>query len=61
MVLSAAVLASCTKYLDIKPYGQTIPKTAEEFSALLNTTLEEIDYGEEYIMGDIASIVELTS
>lgn len=61
LVLSAAVLASCTKYLDIKPYGQTIPKTAEEFSALLNTTLEEIDYGEEYIMGDIASIVELTS
>ena len=24
---------SCTNYLDIKPYGRTIPKTAEEFSA----------------------------
>ena len=41
------LLCSCTKYLDIKPFGQTIPKTAEEFSALLQAHLENIDHGEQ--------------
>ena len=31
--LSAFLCMSCSNYLDIKPYGKTIPKTAEEFSA----------------------------
>lgn len=53
-----AVLCSCTKYLDIKPYGKTIPQTAEEFSALLHTHLEDIDYGEETIIGNISSMID---
>ncbi len=53
-----AVLCSCTKYLDIKPYGQTIPQTAEEFSALLHNHLNEIDYGEETILGNISSVCD---
>ncbi|WP_321288429.1 RagB/SusD family nutrient uptake outer membrane protein [uncultured Sunxiuqinia sp.] len=36
---------SCDRYLDIKPYGKTIPKTAEEFSALLQTHLNDINIG----------------
>ncbi len=36
---------SCTKYLDIKPYGQAIPQTPEEFSALLQYHLEAIENG----------------
>lgn len=36
MVCMAFLLASCTDFLDIKPYGKTIPKTTEEFSALVN-------------------------
>lgn len=50
---------SCTRYLDIKPYGETIPQTAEEFAALLHEMIEEIDYGEEVIMGDMGSKVDL--
>ena len=46
---AAAVLQSCTDYLDIKPYGRTIPKTADEFSSLLHYHLNEIDFGEEVI------------
>ena len=61
LAICASGLTSCTKFLDIKPYGQTIPKTADEFSSLLNTTLEAIDYGEEVIIGNVSSIVNLES
>ena len=58
-LLCAAVLTSCTKFLDIKPYGKVIPKTAEEFSSMLHSTLEDIDYGEETILGNVLSIANL--
>lgn len=54
-----AGLCSCTKYLDIKPYGQTIPQTAEEFSAIIHDYINDIDYGEETIIGSIMSVCEL--
>ncbi|MFD2554559.1 RagB/SusD family nutrient uptake outer membrane protein [Sphingobacterium tabacisoli] len=38
-------LGSCTKYLDVKTYGKAVPKTSEEFSALLHTHLNNIDFG----------------
>ena len=57
LITFAVVLsASCTKYLDIKPYGEVIPKTADEFASLLHSILEDIDYGESYIIGDGQSI-----
>ena len=37
--LIALLCISCNNYLDIKPYGRTIPKTAEEFSALHDLTV----------------------
>lgn len=37
------LLASCDDFLDIKPYGKAIPETTEEFQALLNNMLGEID------------------
>lgn len=53
-----ALVSSCKNYLDIKPYGQTIPKTAEEFAALLHNHLNEIDYGsDEYILGNCVKVL----
>lgn len=50
LYISAAVClgllsAGCTHYLDVKPYDRVIPKTAEDFSALLQNTLHDIDEG----------------
>ena len=50
--LTTLLCVSCSNYLDIKPYGRTIPKTAEEFSALLHEQLNTIDAGNDsYIIG----------
>lgn len=44
---------SCKEYLDVKPKGEVVPKTAEEFTALLNSHLNEIDNGyDEAILGN---------
>ena len=45
--IGIVLFTSCTDYLDIKPYGRTIPKTAEEFSALMHNHLNNIDSGED--------------
>ena len=58
-LLCVVVMTSCTTSLDIKPYGKVIPQTAEEFSALLHSIIEEIDYGEDIIIGDISSVADL--
>ena len=51
--LIALSCISCNNYLDIKPYGRTIPKTAEEFSALIHTRLNSIDAGSDsYLVGN---------
>lgn len=57
LVFACSLLfTSCDDYLDVKPYGRTIPKTAEEFSALLHTRLNDIDSGDdEYIVGNATS------
>lgn len=38
---------SCQEFLNIKPYGKTIPKTAEEFSALIHKHLHDIESGND--------------
>lgn len=60
LVLVTTVLSACKKYLDIKPYGKTIPKTAEEFVALLHSMLNNIDYGgDNLILGSANSLLNL--
>ena len=44
------LITSCNSFLDIKPYGRTIPKTAEEFSALLHNHLNNIDNGSDNLL-----------
>ncbi len=51
-------LTSCQEFLDIKPHEETIPESAEEFSALLHTHLNGLDYGTSVIIpssGNVAS------
>ena len=58
-LLAMMAFTSCTKYLDIQPYGRTIPKTAEEFSALLQNDLNAIDEGSRnYIIGTTSSTTD---
>lgn len=57
-IMLLACTTSCTNYLDVKPYGRTIPKTAEEFAALLNSTLNSIDEGtDKYMVGNVSSVL----
>jgi len=51
------LLSSCSEFLDLKPYGRTIPKTADEFSALLHKHLGDIDYGTDAVIVGNASNV----
>lgn len=56
----AVLISSCGNYLDIKPYGKAIPKTAEEFASILHARLNDIDYGEdEDFIGNAASVLKL--
>lgn len=48
-------ISSCTDYLEVKTYGKAIPKTSEEFSALLHTHLNDIDYGADHVLIENAS------
>ena len=45
-LITALTLVSCTEFLDIKPYGKEIPKTAEDFSALIHNLCNDLDYGD---------------
>lgn len=55
LLIVAMLSVSCDDYLDIQPYGKAIPKTTEEFQALLSEMLLEIEQannssiGAEYI------------
>lgn len=51
-------LCSCESYLDIKPYGQTIPKTTEEYAALVHELCYDIDYGNSKSVGDYGDAQE---
>lgn len=56
-----ATFISCKQFLDIKPNGKTIPKTADEFASLLHSRLNEIDYANsaEPLIGNISSLTDI--
>ena len=62
MLMVLGICFSCNNYLDLKPYGQTIPETPEEFSALLHSILNDIDYGvDRIIIGNSRSVLDYES
>ena len=64
-ILSLALLAlltACDDYLDIKPYGKAIPKTTEEFAALIHEMCNNIEMGSsqgEWLVGNYGLTQEL--
>lgn len=53
LILFVGGVSSCQKYLDVKPYGRVIPKTDEEFSAIIHDGLNTLDEGKEnYLLGN---------
>ena len=60
IIAAALFFSSCKEYLDVKPQGEVIPETAEEFSALLHTHLDAIDQGtDSYIFGNSMWMLDL--
>ncbi len=47
ILATAALMAGCEDYLDIKPYGKTIPKTTDEYAALVHSICDRIDRGSD--------------
>ena len=54
IIAGATFFTSCDNYLDVKPYGRTIPSTPEEFSALIHTHLNNIDEGSTNLINNIS-------
>lgn len=52
-------LSSCNSYLDLKPYGKTIPKTPEEYSAMIHQIIFDIENEKgSYIMPGTTDIID---
>lgn len=52
------LLTACNDYLDIKPYGKTVPRSREEFKALIDNILDQMDKGSiggEQLFGNYSS------
>ena len=60
-VACAALLlaaAGCSRYLSVKPQGEVIPETDDEFASIIHYRLRQIEGGEdEYVVGNIEAIV----
>lgn len=58
-LLVVLLLSSCGEYLDIKPYGKTIPRTHEEYKALIDNVLDRMDRGSiggDQLFGNYSSV-----
>ncbi|MDD3036514.1 RagB/SusD family nutrient uptake outer membrane protein [Bacteroides sp.] len=44
------LLTSCNNYLDVKPKGKIIPKTAEDFSTIIHYWLDQIEKGTDDVI-----------
>lgn len=52
--------AGCKDYLNVKPQGEVIPETDEEFTAIIHNHLRDIEGGgDEYVVGNMDAIKHL--
>lgn len=56
--MTLLLLGSCTSYLDLKPHGKTIPKTPEEYSALVHQMIYDIEgEADNYMMPNTNDVI----
>ncbi len=52
-------LSSCKGYLDVQPQGEVIPTTDEEFAAIMDNRIFDIEGGgDEYVIGNMDAIAK---
>lgn len=57
---SLLMAAGCKGYLNVKPQGEVIPETDEEFTAIIHNHLRDIEGGgDEYVVGNMDAIKHL--
>ena len=60
LLIASFSLASCRDFLSVQPQGKVLPKTDEEFRALIDARLRDIEGGaDEYIVGNMDVIARL--
>ncbi len=56
------VLSSCKGYLSVQPQGKVLPKTDEEFAAIIHTIIYDIESGEDqFVIGNFDGIIQYES
>ncbi len=57
-IVLTVILCSCNSYLDLKPHGKTIPKTADEYSAMIHQMINDVELEKDsYIMSNTNDII----
>lgn len=60
IAIAAGLACGCGNYLDVQPQGEVIPKTDDEFAAIIHNRLRNIEGGEdEYVIGNMDVIKHL--
>ena len=57
LILLAAVLTGCTRFLSVQPQGEVIPQTDEEFAALMHNRIRDIEGGgDALVLGNMETL-----
>ena len=57
--VSVLCMVSCREYLDVQPQGEVIPTTDEEFAAIMDNRIFDIEGGgDEFVIGNMEAIAK---
>jgi starch-binding outer membrane protein, SusD/RagB family len=58
IIMLVLALSSCKNYLDVQPQGKVIPKTDEEFAAIIHNIVNSIEGGEDqFVVGNFEGVI----
>lgn len=58
LLIACFSLAGCSDFLDVKPYGQKLPDTNDDFEQLLVSQLRAIDVGNDEVFGSYKQMLK---